>query len=56
MWAIPIRHRDEVYPEDIQDLAPYILGHRICLGPHAASRGLTTEMVILDVIDGVAIP
>ena len=35
--------RTEVYPEDIQDLAPYVLGHRIWLGPHAASHGLTTE-------------
>ena len=45
--------RDEVYPEDIQDLAPYVLGHRIWLGPHAASHGLTTEAVIEDVIERV---
>ena len=38
-----MRRRTEVYPEDIQDLAPYILGHRIWLGPHAASHGLTTD-------------
>ena len=38
-------------PEDIQDLAPYILGHRIWLGPHAASHGLTTDAVIQDVIE-----
>src|SRR5437762_7859510 len=56
VWAILQRHRAEVYPEDIQDLAPYILGHRLWLGPHAASHGLTTEMVIKDVIDRVAIP
>ena len=37
------RGRAEVYPEDIQELAPYVLGHRIWLGPHAASHGLTTE-------------
>ena len=48
--------RDEVYPEDIQDLAPYVLGHRIWLGPHAASHGLTTEAVIDDVIARVPIP
>ena len=41
-----VRRRDEVYPEDIQDLAPYVLGHRIWLGPHAASHGLTTDAVI----------
>ena len=39
-----------------QDLATYILSHRIWLGPHAASHGLTTETVIADVIDKVPIP
>jgi MoxR-like ATPase len=56
VWALLVRRRDEVYPEDIQDLAPYILGHRIWLGPHAASHGLTTDMVIADVVDRVGIP
>jgi MoxR-like ATPase len=56
VWALLVRHRTEVYPEDIQDLAPYILGHRIWLGPHAASHGLTTEMVIADVVARVGIP
>jgi MoxR-like ATPase len=55
-WAALVRRRDEVYPEDIQDLAPYILGHRIWLGPHAASHGLTTEAVIADVVQRVPIP
>jgi len=56
VWALLQRHRTEVYPEDIQDLAPYILGHRIWLGPHAASHGLTTDAVIRDVVDRVPIP
>jgi MoxR-like ATPase len=56
VWALLVRRRSEVYPEDIQDLAPYILGHRIWLGPHAASHGLTTDSVIRDVIDHVPIP
>ncbi len=56
VWALLVRKRTEVYPEDIQDLAPYILGHRIWLGPHAASHGLTTDVVINDVIERVAIP
>jgi len=56
VWALLVRRRTEVYPEDIQDLAPYILGHRIWLGPHAASHGLTTDVVINDVIERVAIP
>jgi MoxR-like ATPase len=56
VWALLIRRRDEVYPEDIQDLANYVLGHRIWLGPHAASHGLTTESVIADVLANVAVP
>jgi MoxR-like ATPase len=56
VWALLVRKRTEVYPEDIQDLAPYILGHRIWLGPHAASHGLTADSVISDVVERVAIP
>jgi MoxR-like ATPase len=56
VWALLERQRTEVYPEDIQDLAPYVLSHRIWLGPHAASHGLTTEAVIQDIIDRVPIP
>jgi MoxR-like ATPase len=56
VWAVLQRHRSDVYPEDIQDLAPYVLGHRIWLGPHAASHGLTTEAVIQDILERVPIP
>ena len=56
VWALLVRRRTEVYPEDIQELAQYVLPHRIWLGPHAASHGLTTDKVIDDVIDKVAIP
>jgi MoxR-like ATPase len=56
VWALLQRGRTEVHPEDIQDLAPYVLSHRLWLGPHAASHGLTTEAVIQDVIDRVPIP
>ena len=56
VWAVLQNHRSEVYPEDIQDLAPYILAHRLWLGPHAASHGLTTEAVIQDVLDRVPVP
>ena len=56
VWALLHRERTEVYPEDIQDLAQYVLGHRIWLGPHAASHGLTTEAVIADIVERVPIP
>ena len=56
VWALLVRHRDVVYPEDIQDLAPYVLGHRLWLGPHAASHGLTTDAVIKDIVERTPIP
>ncbi len=56
VWALLQCERSEVYPEDIQALAPYVLGHRIWLGPHAASHGLSTDDVIRDVVDQVPIP
>jgi MoxR-like ATPase len=55
-WALLQRGRAEVFPEDIHDLAPFVLGHRIWLGPHAAAHGLTAEQVIRDVIAQVPIP
>jgi hypothetical protein len=33
-----------------------VLSHRIWLGPHAASHGLTAELVVKDVVDRVPIP
>ena len=56
VWALLQRERTEVYPEDIQELAPYILSHRIWLGPHAASHGLSTEAVIQDIVERVPVP
>jgi MoxR-like ATPase len=56
VWTLLNGRRAEVYPEDIQDLAKYVLGHRVWLGPHAASHGVTVEMVIDDIVDRVPVP
>ncbi len=56
VWAVLQHGRTEVYPEDIQELAPYVLSHRIWLGPHAASHGLTAEAVVRDIVERVPIP
>jgi len=55
VWALLRRKRDEVYPDDIQDLAKYVLGHRIWLGPHAASHGVTVDMLIDDIVNRVPV-
>jgi MoxR-like ATPase len=56
VWALLQHARAEVFPDDVQEIAPFVLGHRIWLGPHAASHGLTVDAVIRDVIHQVAIP
>jgi MoxR-like ATPase len=56
VWTLLQGRREEVYPEDVQDLARYVLGHRVWLGPHAASHGVTVEMVIEDILDQVPVP
>ena len=56
VWALLIHRRAEVYPEDVQELARYVLGHRVWLGPHAASHGVTVERVIDDVVERVPVP
>ncbi len=56
VWALLACQRSEVYPEDVQDLAKYVLGHRIWLAPHAAGQGVSVEAVIEDIIEQVPIP
>jgi MoxR-like ATPase len=56
VWTLLVRRRADVYPEDVQDLAKYILAHRIWLGPHATSHGVTPEQVIEDIVARVPIP
>jgi MoxR-like ATPase len=56
VWTLLSRHDDQVYPEDIQDLAKYVLGHRVWLGPHAATHGVAVDAVIDNVVDQVPVP
>jgi len=56
VWTLLVRKRAEVYPEDVQDLAKYVLGHRVWLGPHATSHGITAEQVIEDIVARTPIP
>src|SRR6188768_2316699 len=50
VWTLLVHKRAEVYPEDVQELAKYVLGHRIWLGPHATSHGITSEQVVDDIV------
>ena len=56
VWALLAGGRSEVFPEDVQQLARYVLGHRVWLAPHAANHGVRVETVIDDIVDRVPIP
>ena len=48
--------RDYVTPDDVQDVASAVCGHRIALTPEAELRGANTLQVIAVLLDEVAVP
>ncbi|WP_246218433.1 AAA family ATPase [Litoribacterium kuwaitense] len=48
--------REYVIPDDVQYLAPYILGHRIVLTAEARFAGANAELVIGDILSKVEVP
>ena len=51
-----LRGRDYVVPQDIKDLAPRVLGHRIILSPEAGAHAHGEKAVIARILDAVPIP
>ncbi|QCR22689.1 MoxR family ATPase [Pontibacter sp. SGAir0037] len=51
-----IRGRGFVTPEDIQELAPAVLRHRILLTPEKEMEGITTDEVIKQIIQKTEVP
>ena len=54
--AAVINGRDHVLPEDIRGLAPDVLRHRIALSYKAEARGISSETLIEQILERVAIP
>ena len=48
--------RNYVVPDDVKQLAPWVLRHRLRLKPEAEIEGLSAETVIQDIIEGVEAP
>jgi MoxR-like ATPase len=48
--------RDYVAPEDIQDVAPDVLRHRLVLSFEAEADGITPDSIIERILDGVGVP
>ncbi len=50
------RGRDFVVPDDIKELAPWVLRHRLRLRPDAEIEGVSIDEVIQEILDGVEAP
>ncbi len=48
--------RDYVNPDDVQALAPDVLGHRLLYRPEAEIEGITVDDVLRDVLRSVEVP
>ncbi len=51
-----LRGRAFVLPDDVKELAPDILGHRLMLQPEARLRGRSPRSVVRSIVDTVAVP
>jgi len=51
-----IRNRSFVTPEDIQELAPAVLRHRILLSPEKEMEGATSDDIIKQIIQKIEVP
>ena len=51
-----IKGRDFVTPEDIVEMAPHVLRHRIILTPEKEMEGLTTDDLIDNILKAIEVP
>lgn len=54
-WA-GIHGRDYVLPDDVKELAPHVLTHRLMIAPQAQLRGRTPEQLVADIVEAVPVP
>jgi MoxR-like ATPase len=51
-----IRGRNYVLPDDVKRIAAPVMTHRLILKPESRLRKVTTEQIVQDVIDEIAVP
>jgi MoxR-like ATPase len=54
-WAA-IQGRDYVLPDDVKQMAPHVLTHRMMLSPQAQLRGRQPEELVAGIVDTVPVP
>lgn len=48
--------RDFIIPDDVKQMAPHVLTHRLVVNPQTRLRGRVPEDVVKEVVDTVAVP
>jgi MoxR-like ATPase len=48
--------RDYVVPDDVKEMAVSVLSHRVITTPDAQLSGVTSEMLVQDVVDSTPVP
>ena len=51
-----IRGRDYVLPDDVKELAPSVIAHRIIVAPQARMQGADSRQIVLNVLGQVPVP
>ena len=54
-WAATAE-RDFVTPDDVQDVASAVCGHRIALSPEAELRGASASQIMATLLDDIPVP
>jgi MoxR-like ATPase len=54
-WAA-LQGRDYVLPDDVKQMSPHVLTHRLLISPQAQLRGRLPEELIADIVDSVPVP
>ena len=48
--------RDYVLPDDIQEVAVPVLGHRVIVGPAARLREVSADRIVREIVEGLPVP
>ncbi len=51
-----LKGRDFIIPEDVQEMAPHVLRHRIMLTPEKEMEGITADELIQNILKSIEVP
>jgi MoxR-like ATPase len=54
--AAALRGSSFVAPDDVKDVLPLVISHRLMLAPEAMLEGVTTQTIVQRLLDQVAVP